>query len=223
VTVITSVVYTTPSVGVGWEVELLLTGYGALDERPGLSEKLAETPVGRAEIGAEPPVPILLVNDVVLCVTLLLGRVNGAEPVGMSGGVGPGVVVEFHNPVPLVCDGTDREADEEVGMSVLPVDDEVDEAEVLDWLDEVDVVDVTEEEPELLDEVDVVDVTEEEPELLDEVDVVDVTEEEPELLDEIDVVAVAEEEPELLDDVDIEDETEDDEEVGLGKADVIDV
>jgi len=222
VTVITSVVYTTPSVGVGWEVELLLTGYGALDELPGLSEKLAETPVGRAKIGAEPPVPILLVNDVVLCVTLLLGRVNGAEPVGMSGGVGPGVVVEFHNPVPLVCDGTDREADAKVGMSVLPVDDEVDEAEVLDWLDEVDVVDVTEEEPELLDEVDVVDVTEEEPELLDEVDVVDVTEEEPELLDEIDVVAVAEEEAEVLDDVDIEDETED-EEVGLGKADVIDV
>jgi len=206
VTVITSVVYTTPSVGVGWEVELLLTGYGALDELPGLSEKLAETPVGRAKIGAEPPVPILLVNDVVLCVTLLLGRVNGAEPVGMSGGVGPGVVVEFHNPVPLVCDGTDREADAKVGMSVLPVDDEVDEAEVLDWLDEVDVVDVTEEEPELLDEV----------------DVVDVTEEEPELLDEIDVVAVAEEEAEVLDDVDIEDETED-EEVGLGKADVIDV
>ncbi len=205
-TVITSVVYTTPSVGVGWEVELLLTGYGALDELPGLSEKLAETPVGRAKIGAEPPVPILLVNDVVLCVTLLLGRVNGAEPVGMSGGVGPGVVVEFHNPVPLVCDGTDREADAKVGMSVLPVDDEVDEAEVLDWLDEVDVVDVTEEEPELLDEV----------------DVVDVTEEEPELLDEIDVVAVAEEEAEVLDDVDIEDETED-EEVGLGKADVIDV
>jgi len=193
-------------VGVGWEVELLLTGYGALDELPGLSEKLAETPVGRAKIGAEPPVPILLVNDVVLCVTLLLGRVNGAEPVGMSGGVGPGVVVEFHNPVPLVCDGTDREADAKVGMSVLPVDDEVDEAEVLDWLDEVDVVDVTEEEPELLDEV----------------DVVDVTEEEPELLDEIDVVAVAEEEAEVLDDVDIEDETED-EEVGLGKADVIDV
>lgn len=187
-TVITSVVYTTPSVGVGWEVELLLTGYGALDERPGLSEKLAETPVGRAEIGAEPPVTILLVNDVVLCVTLLLGRVNGAEPVRMSGGVGPGVVVEFHNPVPLVCDGTDREADAEVGMSVLPVDDEVDEAEVLDWLDEVDVVDVTEEE-----------------------------------LDEIDVVAVTEEEAEVLDDVDIEDETEDDEEVGLGKADVIDV
>lgn len=168
----------------------MLTGYGALDELPGLSEKLAETPVGRAKIGAEPPVPILLVNDVVLCVTLLLGRVNGAEPVGMSGGVGPGVVVEFHNPVPLVCDGTDREADAKVGMSVLPVDDEVDEAEVLDWLDEVDVVDVTEEEPELLDEIDVVAVAEEEAEVLDDVDIEDETEDEEVGLGKADVIDV---------------------------------
>lgn len=68
---------------------------------------------------------------------LLPDRVNGAEPDGTSGTVGPNVVVEFHNPVPLVWDGIDREADAVVGLSVLFVDDEVDgvdEAGVLDWL-----------------------------------------------------------------------------------------
>lgn len=57
----TSVVYLTCPVDGDWEVEFLLTGYGALDEGPGLREELVEAPVGRAEIGAEVAVPILLV------------------------------------------------------------------------------------------------------------------------------------------------------------------
>ena len=86
VIVTTSVVYTIPPWEVAWGVELLLIGYGALDEDPGFSERLLEAPVGSAEIGAEAPVPTLLVKDVVLCVVLLS---LVAEPEGMNDAVGP--------------------------------------------------------------------------------------------------------------------------------------
>lgn len=110
----------------------------------------------------------------VLYVALLLGRVNDAEPNGMSGAVGPTVAVEFHIPVPLVCDGMEKEADAVVGLLVFTVDDEFDEAEVLGWLDEVGVVDVTEE-AEVLDDAEVEEVVEDKVELgLGKADVVDV-------------------------------------------------
>ena len=66
VIVITSVVNIIPLVAVGWEVVLLLAGYGALEEGPRLSEELPEAPVANVDRGTDAPVPTLLVKEVVL-------------------------------------------------------------------------------------------------------------------------------------------------------------
>ena len=151
---IVSVVYTIPAVppvDVGVEVELLLTGYGALDVCPRLSEELPEAPVGEAETGTEAPVPMLLVRKVVLFVAVVLDRVIGAEPVGPSGTVGPTFVVELVlrvddevEEVDVLVKLDELDVVEIKELTELPVDDDVVEAEVLDWLEEFEAGEVTE-------------------------------------------------------------------------------
>ena len=141
VMLITSVVYTIPPVtpvGIGMEIEVLLTGYGALDVGPKLRVGLPEAPVRETEIGTEAPVPIVLVREVVLFVGLLLDCVVGAEPVGASGAVGPAFVVELVLPVEDKAVDVDVLDVVDVKESTgFPVEDESVEAEVLDWLEEL--------------------------------------------------------------------------------------